>query len=121
MSQMHLVLSPSYENVLALLLAVYLFLRWHSRNLIFTIQQAAYAIELSKPSLCWTMTSNAASLCQSLGYHRYSTMKDDTEEQRTAKVHAFWFIYMLDKNLSLRLGRASSLQDWDMVQTPRIT
>lgn len=76
--------------------------------------QGAYAIELSKPSLCWIMTSNAVSLCQSLGYHRYSTMKDDTEEQRAAKVHAFWFIYMLDKNLSLRLGRASSFQDWDM-------
>jgi hypothetical protein len=41
-------------------------------------------------------------------------MKDDTEEQRSAKVHAFWFIYMLDKNLSLRLGRASSIQDYDM-------
>jgi hypothetical protein len=41
-------------------------------------------------------------------------MKDDTEEQRSAKIHAFWFIYMLDKNLSLRLGRASSIQDYDM-------
>lgn len=41
-------------------------------------------------------------------------MTDDTAEQRTAKTHAFWFIYMLDKNLSLRLGRASSFQDWDL-------
>jgi hypothetical protein len=65
------------------------------------------------------MTSNAASLCHSLGYHRYSTMKDDTGEQRTAKIHAFWFTYMIDKNLSLRLGRPSSLQDWDVVQTPQ--
>ncbi|KAF2708656.1 hypothetical protein K504DRAFT_467892 [Pleomassaria siparia CBS 279.74] len=96
MSQLPLVLAPIYENVLALLLA------------------GAYSIELSKPSLCWAMVSNAMNLCQSLGYHRYSTMADDSDEQRTAKLHAFWFLYMLDKNLSLRLGRAASFQDWDM-------
>lgn len=60
------------------------------------------------------MVSNAIGLCISLGYHRYSTMKDDTNEQRTAKIYAFWFLYTLDKNLSLRLGRAPSIQDWDI-------
>lgn len=96
LSQLDLFLPASYENILALLLA------------------ASYAIELCKPSFCWTLTSTAAGLCQTLGYHRRSSMKDDTEEERSAKLHVFWFIYLIDKTLSLRLGRASAIQDWDM-------
>jgi hypothetical protein len=96
MSQLDLFLPASYENILALVLS------------------ASYAVELCKPSLCWIMTSTAASLCQSLGYHRISSMKDDNDEERSAKIHVFWFIYTMDKTLSLRLGRASVIQDWDM-------
>jgi hypothetical protein len=96
MSQLDLFVPASYENILALLLA------------------ASYAIELCKPSICWTLTSTAAGLCQNLGYHRLSSMKDDSEEERSAKLHVFWFIYLIDKTLSLRLGRASAIQDWDM-------
>lgn len=95
-SQLDLYIPATYENILALLLG------------------AAYAIEMCKPSLCWVMISNAAGLCQSLGYHRIQTMKDDNEDERMAKVHVFWFIYLMDKTLSLRLGRASLIQDWDM-------
>lgn len=96
MSQLDLFLPASYENILALLLA------------------AAYAVELCKPSLCWILNSTAAGLAQHLGYHRISSMKNDSAEERSAKVHVFWFIYLLDKTLSLRLGRASVIQDWDM-------
>lgn len=96
MSQLDLYLPATYENILALLLG------------------SAHAIELCKPSLCWTMISTAAHLSQNLGYHRYQTMKEDPEEERNAKIHVFWFIYMMDKTLSLRLGRASIIQDWDM-------
>ncbi|KAF2472790.1 fungal-specific transcription factor domain-containing protein [Lindgomyces ingoldianus] len=96
MSELDMFLPASYENILALLLA------------------ASYAVEMCKPSLCWTMTSTAANLCQHLGYHRIDTMKDDTMEERASKIRVFWFIYVMDKTLSLRLGRASSIQDWDM-------
>lgn len=96
MSQVDLCLPASYENILALTLA------------------ASYAVELCKPSLCWTMNSAAAALCQHLGYHRISTMKNDSEEERSAKIHVFWFVYNMDKQLSLRLGRSSIIQDWDM-------
>ncbi|KAJ4287806.1 hypothetical protein N0V90_012510 [Kalmusia sp. IMI 367209] len=96
MSQLDLYLPATYENILALLLG------------------SAHAIEMCKPSLCWTMISTAAHLSQNLGYHRYQTMKDDSEDERNAKIHVFWFIYMMDKTLSLRLGRASIIQDWDM-------
>lgn len=93
-SQVDLYLPATYENILGLLLS------------------SAYAIEMCKPSLCWVMISNAAALSQNLGYHRIQTMKEDSEEERMAKIHVFWFIYMMDKTLSLRLGRASIIQDW---------
>ncbi|KAF2193182.1 hypothetical protein K469DRAFT_730100 [Zopfia rhizophila CBS 207.26] len=96
MSQLDLFLPANYENILGLLLA------------------SSYAVELCKPSLCWILTATAAGMCQSLGYHRISSMKDDSEDERAAKIHAFWFTYIMDKTLSLRLGRASSIQDWDM-------
>lgn len=61
-------------------------------------------------------------MCQSLGYHRLSALKDDSEDDRNAKMHAFWFIYTMDKNLSLRLGRASTIQDWDIsIPYPTLT
>lgn len=41
-------------------------------------------------------------------------MGDDTPEERSAKVHVFWFIYIMDKTLSLQLGRSSAIQDWDI-------
>ena len=76
--------------------------------------QASHAISISRPSLCWILTSQAASLAQSVGYHRVSTMVNDPPEIRERKVFLFWFIYMLDKSLSLRLGRAASIQDFDI-------
>ena len=96
MSQLDLYIPATYENILALLLG------------------STHAIGICKPSLCWTMIYTAAQLAQSLGYHRIQTMEDDSEELRDAKIHVFWFIYMMDKTLSLRLGRASTIQDWDM-------
>ncbi|KAF2635490.1 hypothetical protein P280DRAFT_436975 [Massarina eburnea CBS 473.64] len=95
-SQLDLYVPATYENILALLLA------------------STFAIEMCKPSLCWLLITNAASLAQNLGYHRIQTMINDTEDERNAKINAFWFIYMMDKTLSLRLGRASVIQDWDM-------
>ncbi|KAF2014110.1 hypothetical protein BU24DRAFT_481483 [Aaosphaeria arxii CBS 175.79] len=96
MSQLDLLIPASYENIQALLMA------------------ASYTVEIAKPSLCWIMNSTAIGLATSLGYHRISSMKDDSAEERAAKIHSFWFIYTLDKMLSLRLGRASLIQDWDM-------
>ncbi|CAN9373376.1 unnamed protein product [Alternaria alternata] len=41
-------------------------------------------------------------------------MVNDNPEDRQTKIQIFWMIYMLDKTLSLRLGRSSILQDWDI-------
>jgi hypothetical protein len=96
LSQLAIFLPASYENIMALVLG------------------AAQAVERCKPSLCWIMISTAAGLCQSLGYHRINTMIHDDHEERQTKIHIFWMIYMFDKTLSLRLGRSSILQDWDI-------
>lgn len=96
MSQLDIFMLPSYENIMALVLG------------------AAQSIEMSKPSLSWSLISSAAGLAQNLGYHRINTMTNDAPEDRKAKIYIFWMIYMFDKILALRLGRASVIQDWDI-------
>jgi hypothetical protein len=73
-----------------------------------------YAIDTAKPSLAWALTSNAAQICQSLGYHRESSMRNDSHEKRGRKMLLFWYTYVYEKSLSLRFGRASSLPDFDI-------
>ncbi|BDD58791.1 hypothetical protein MAP00_004041 [Monascus purpureus] len=75
---------------------------------------AMHAIEISRPSFAWTLTSTAAQLCQALGYHRASSMENDTQKTRENKLRTFWTLYCLNKALSLRLGRASVIQDYDI-------
>ncbi|KAF7163269.1 hypothetical protein CNMCM5623_008290 [Aspergillus felis] len=75
---------------------------------------AIHATEISKPSFAWTLTSNAARLCQNLGYHRSSSMSQYSDKEKAKAVSLFLCVYCLDKALSLRLGRASSIQDYDI-------
>ncbi|RHZ53966.1 putative C6 transcription factor [Aspergillus thermomutatus] len=75
---------------------------------------AVHAIEISKPSFAWTLTSNAARLCQNLGYHRSSSMNQMSDKEKEKALRLFWCVYCLDRGLSLRLGRASSIQDYDI-------
>ncbi|CAG7997039.1 unnamed protein product [Penicillium salamii] len=75
---------------------------------------AFHFIELSKPCMSWTFSSNASQLCQTLGYHRKISMKGDSQETVQYKSFLFWGVYFLDKCLSLRLGRASTIPDSDI-------
>ncbi|KAI1312331.1 fungal-specific transcription factor domain-containing protein [Xylaria venustula] len=74
---------------------------------------ASYAIESSKGTLAWTYISSAANLCQTLGLHRLAP--DDGSEDTRANL--FWLVFLLDKSLSLRLGRPSNLRDAE-ITTP---
>ncbi|KAH7155990.1 fungal-specific transcription factor domain-containing protein [Dactylonectria macrodidyma] len=73
-----------------------------------------YCMEFSKPILCWTLSSKASELCQTLGYHRVVPMKNETLEGARYNRFLFWTMYFVDKSLSLRLGRASTIPDWDI-------
>ncbi|KAH6894642.1 hypothetical protein B0T10DRAFT_258238 [Thelonectria olida] len=76
---------------------------------------ATYAIEISKFTLGYQLNSAAAAMCQTLGWHR---LEDAETDANNTKLSIFWFCYMMDKGLSLRFGRNSVIQDWD-VSTPR--
>ncbi|KZL80929.1 fungal specific transcription factor domain-containing protein [Colletotrichum incanum] len=83
-----------------------------------TIIKTFHAVEISKPSLAWTLASKASELCQTLGYHRVESLKSSKNEGKPT-VHGmhwhqflFWNVYYIDKSLSLRLGRASTIPDW---------
>ncbi|KAI3400730.1 hypothetical protein diail_1939 [Diaporthe ilicicola] len=100
---------------------------------------ASYAIEVSRPSLAWQLNTTAAQLCQDLGYHRVTGGTVDNTAKGTTgtltgtsgqdgtggtvlsdkKAILFWFSYMLDRGLALRLGRAPTIQDFD-VTLPRV-
>lgn len=84
---------------------------------------ASYAIEVSRPSLAWQLNTTAAQLCQDLGYHRVTGGTVSADESVTVlndkKAILFWFSYMLDRGLALRLGRAPIIQDFD-VTLPRV-
>ncbi|KZL66005.1 fungal specific transcription factor domain-containing protein [Colletotrichum tofieldiae] len=81
---------------------------------------AVYSVDVSKASLAWLFTSTAASLCQTLGYHRVSQVRSESAGPRDIKALLFWHVYMLDKTLSLRTGRASVIQDWDVTLPRRV-
>ncbi|KAF2653198.1 hypothetical protein K491DRAFT_662381 [Lophiostoma macrostomum CBS 122681] len=75
---------------------------------------ASYAIDISKPSLAWPLNAAACHLCLSLGYHRQERTPGEDEDQQGRRSVLFWAVYIFDKALSLRLGRPSVLQDYDI-------
>lgn len=53
-------------------------------------------------------------MCHTLGFHRRSSLAHEDQESADIKRHMFWQLYMLDKNLSLNLGRGSNFPDSDI-------
>ncbi|KAL7906561.1 hypothetical protein GGI35DRAFT_111335 [Trichoderma velutinum] len=73
-----------------------------------------HAIELCKDLLAWTFSSSASHLCQTLGFHQNSFLETDREDIKKAKQRLFFTIYRIDKSLSLRLGRPSNIQEYNV-------
>jgi hypothetical protein len=82
--------------------------------------QASLEIEQCKPSIALALTSTAASMAISLGYHRASTMKLDTVRERNEKIFLFWMVYLLDTSFAVRLGRAPVIPERD-ITVPMVT
>lgn len=74
--------------------------------------QAQVAMEQSKLSMAWTLTSMSARLCLDAGLHRLSD--DSTDPQLNYKKKCFWHVYSLEKILALNFGRTSTMQDFDI-------
>ncbi|KAK6860911.1 hypothetical protein PG995_004547 [Apiospora arundinis] len=89
-------LSASIDNVIALGLA------------------ANYSIAHSNLSQAWSFISVAAQMCLHLGLHRGAAWRDESPSAHNQNAWLFWNVYALDKGLSLRLGRPSVIQDYDI-------
>lgn len=67
--------------------------------------------------LAWKLNYSAIQMCQTLGYHRLPSAGDTSEGDLhlLSKSNLFWYSYILDKGLALKLGRQSAVQDYDLV------
>jgi len=61
--------------------------------------------------MAWTFISAASGLCQTLGYHRQHSSRENGQPLRAAQELLFWTVYKLDKGLSLRFDRPSNIRD----------
>lgn len=73
--------------------------------------KAFLLIENSEPSQAWAYVSAASNLCITLHYHLAYPPKPHNTLQYATQGRLFWTVYKLDKGLSARLGRASTLRD----------
>jgi Fungal specific transcription factor domain. len=60
----------------------------------------------------------AIQMCQTLGYHRLSSMEQDPQELQEKKQTLFWSVFTVLNLLSLRLGRASPVPNYDIELPP---
>ncbi|KAK7416494.1 hypothetical protein QQX98_005198 [Neonectria punicea] len=73
-----------------------------------------YCLQKSKPVAGWAFISKASLLAQALGLqiNNFTTTGSFDENQRN--VSLFWALYRLEKAISLRLGRSSTMRDHDI-------
>lgn len=73
-----------------------------------------YEVEMSRPSLAWTLVCAAYQAAYSLGYHTRSHGSNPSSDVPNKSGLLFWAIYYLEKHLCLRLGRCSTISDPDI-------
>lgn len=59
-----------------------------------------------------SFVSTCARLCQDAGYHCLTF--DSSDPLAKQKITIFWFVFSLDRGLSLNFGRSPSLQNFDV-------
>ncbi|KAI0107925.1 hypothetical protein F4776DRAFT_414610 [Hypoxylon sp. NC0597] len=77
-----------------------------------------YCLLNGKPSAARNFITSAANLCLSLGLHNARTLGGGTPEGRQVKLKLFWSVFVMERNLSLRLGRSSCIPDHE-ITVPR--
>lgn len=69
--------------------------------------------------LQWNFVSAAARHCLALGYHRADTSSSLPHREGETLRRLFWWVFMSDSTLSLSLGRAPTIHEYD-VDTPPV-
>ncbi|KAI1469858.1 uncharacterized protein F4812DRAFT_450270 [Daldinia caldariorum] len=93
LSRLSLYFKATYDMVLALILGAF------------------YAVDIARPSLAWTYTVAAYHASHALGFHTRAKGADPGSDVPNNMGLLFWIIFCLEKPLSLRLGRCSSISD----------
>ena len=109
-----MMVDPTLEKIQALLLGVSHHNRPVKHRLLTPPTQVTKAQEESNVQLCWTYLALAFNMCQNMGLHRRSALQHDSHQLAEAKRHVFWFLYTIDKHISLNLGLTSHFQDHDI-------
>ncbi|KAL5356636.1 fungal-specific transcription factor domain-containing protein [Aspergillus floccosus] len=77
-----------------------------------------YCLQRGKPFAAWAFISRASLMSQALGLHNDHVMAIEPAEEAEKKIRLFWALYVLEKAVSLRLGRPSTIRDRD-ITVPR--
>jgi len=122
LASLHLFMPAKKDNVTALLLGVRTIFPPRRRRppapADSRATQASWAVELAKPTIAAMLTSRAVNMCHDLGWHRATTSKGkETDADATTQAVLFWTAYMMDKGMSLSLGRAPTIQDYDVTRS----
>ncbi|KAK6224272.1 fungal specific transcription factor [Colletotrichum tabaci] len=79
---------------------------------------ALYCLENCQPSAAWNFIATASHMTQTLGCHSIAAIAHEAPQNKYGKIKIFWLIYVIEKGLSLRLGRSSTIRD-NEVTVPR--
>ncbi|OAL20934.1 hypothetical protein AYO20_11461 [Fonsecaea nubica] len=96
LSALPLHIPPSTEMTLALILG------------------AVHAVDLLRPFWAWTLVSAAYNIAYVLGCHLGRPRLAEWCDNSNPSGMLFWVIYFLEKTLSLRLGRCSTIADGEI-------
>jgi hypothetical protein len=66
---------------------------------------ATHGQDISTPSLCWTLISNACRMAQTLALHLPTAHAPKSSEANLQRNCLFWSLFITDKSLSLSFGR----------------
>ncbi|OQE29192.1 hypothetical protein PENFLA_c004G09775 [Penicillium flavigenum] len=80
---------------------------------------AIYCLQCGKPFAAWTFISRASLMSQALGMHSSYVIATEPAEKVQRKLRLFWALYVIEKTVSLRLGRCSTIRDHD-ITVPRL-
>ncbi|KAG5766964.1 hypothetical protein H9Q72_004974 [Fusarium xylarioides] len=100
LANINLFMPTTIENIQALLLGSF------------------YATDVCRPSVAWQLNTAATLMCQMAGFHRRNSHVMHSPEEADTRAILFWHTYMADKAMSIRLGRASVIQDLE-IDIPR--